>query len=205
MYDFRPKQMTTNMSRMTPQTLNKLRKRLLTTLVEKLDEVAFIPKGLDVMAELTKPLSLALQDALLSFVLEHDLPYSEDVQLMEFSGTIVAKHTLNIDGISFVGVGEGVVSEAKDNAARTAETRAHKRVLDKLLGYYAHALLVWVGSQVSQGIRALDKAKKDKYFSKDTPVWEREKILREVAYGVIEKSKPALLERIATAIPTEGQ
>lgn len=193
------------MNRMKPETLNLLRKRLLTALVENLDEVAFIPKGLEVMAELTKPMSLALQDAMITFVLEHDLPYSEDVQLMEFSGTIVAKHTLQIDGITFVGVGEGVVSEAKDNAARTAETRAHKRVLDKLMGYYAHSLLVWVGSQVSQGLRSLDKAKRDKYFSKETPVWERDKILREVAQSVIAKYKPTLLERIATAIPTTGQ
>lgn len=180
-----------------------MKKEILATLVNNLQDCIILRSTGKWVVEITKPVSLALQEAIFNYAVSNGISIKEDVKVnINDAGLVVCVYSINmkINGLEYliVGVGEGLVSEDKDTSARTAETRAHKRALDKLMGFEGNKILIWLGDRVDESVRSLPKEQRDIVFNQ-SDVQSRmksQKMLNDIKNNIISKFKDKLLERV---------
>lgn len=195
--------MTNKGNAMHAEVLKGVKKEILKALINSLEECAVLRGDGKWIVEITKPVSLAVQEAIFTYAVANGISIRENVEVkLNEAGLIVCVYTftLKINGLEhvIVGLGEGMVVEDKDTAARTAETRAHKRALDKLMGAEGHKMLVWLGQKVDDAIRALPREQRDMVYQTATPQ-ERaraQKVLKEQLRIQAEKYRESLIKRV---------
>lgn len=185
------------------EVLKGVKKEILKALINSLEECAVLRGDGKWIVEITKPVSLAVQEAIFTYAVANGISIKENVEVkLNEAGLIVCVYTftLKINGIEhvIVGLGEGMVVEDKDTAARTAETRAHKRALDKLMGAEGHKMLVWLGQKVDEAVRALPREQRDTIYQASTPQdrSKAQKILKEQLKIQVDKYRDNLMKRV---------
>lgn len=183
--------------------LKGMKKEILTTLINNLNDCIAIRSSGKWIVEITKPVSLAIQETIFNYAVSNGISIKEDVKVnINDTGLVVCVYSINmkINGLEYliVGVGEGLVSEDKDTSARTAETRAHKRALDKLMGHEGNKILIWLGDRIEESIRSLPKEQRDIIFTASTShdKVKSQKLLKEVMKNIVIKYRDKLLERV---------
>lgn len=183
--------------------LKGMKKEILTTLINNLNDCIVIRSNGKWIVEITKPVSLAIQETIFNYAVSNGISIKEDIKVnINDTGLVVCVYSINmkINGLEYliVGVGEGLVSEDKDTSARTAETRAHKRALDKLMGHEGNKILIWLGDRIEESIRSLPKEQRDIIFNTSTSQdkVKSQKLLKEVMKNIVTKYRDKLLERV---------
>lgn len=183
--------------------LKGMKKEILTTLINNLHDCIPIRSSGKWVVEITKPVSLAIQETIFNYSVSNGISIKEDVKVnINDAGLVVCVYSINmrINGLEYllVGVGEGLVSEDKDTSARTAETRAHKRALDKLMGHEGNKILIWLGDKIEEYVRTLPKEQRDIIFNMSSAQdkIKSQKLLKEVMKNIVSKYKDKLLERV---------